>query len=220
MADRRHYTGTKTLQTGWTVAVLAVAVAASMLLGGAIGPAVTVGGVGVVWVAGLVVLGIVDRRHWTRMTEASAFDPGMEAHTSDLQKIIGGQSVSVTTDVPGLFSQAHLIVRANVEGVNASFTVRVEDRESANRGGLTTGDGTFDERYVVRGKEQNVAPLLTKQVREALLAVETPGAFTITADQVRYEVPFTRVTVAELDAAGTAVATVAARLEAVGRESE
>lgn len=216
MTDRRRYTGTKTLQTGWTVAVLVFAVGLSVA--DALSPLVTVAGAGGAWVVGLVALGFRDRRHWHRLTAASTFDPGLAAHTSDLQTIIRGQSVSVSTDVPGLLSQAHLIVRANVEGVDASFTVRVEDAGSADRSGVATGDDALDERFVFRGKEGNVAAVLTDEVRAALLPVETPGVFTVTGDAVTYDVPFTRVTADELDAAADAAATIAARLETVGRE--
>lgn len=216
MADRRRYTGTKTLQTGWTL--LSVLVLAGLAVADALSPLLLVGGVGSVWMLGLVVLGLQDRRHWQRLTAASSFEEGLEAHTSDLQKIIGGQSVTVTTDVTGLLSQAHLQVRANVEGVDASFTVRIEDAETADRGGVTTGDGDFDEQFVVRGKEGNVAAVLTDDVRAAVLTVDTPGTFTVTGEAVTYEIPFTRVTVEELDAAGEAVAAIAARLEAIGRE--
>ena len=216
MTDRRRYTGTKTLQTAWSVAVLVLAV--GLWVSDALTPLVTVAGAGGAWVVGLVALGFRDRRHWQRLTAVSTFDPGLEAHTSDLQTIIRGQSVSVSTDVPGLFSQAHLVVRANVEGVETSFTVRIEDAESTKRDGVTTGDETLDERFVFRGKEGNVAAILTDEVRAVLLAVETPGVFTIASDAVTYDVPFTQVTADELDAAADAAATIAARLETVGRE--
>jgi hypothetical protein len=216
MTDHRRYTGTKTLQTAWTVAVLVLAV--GLWTGDVFSPLVTVAGAGGAWVVGLVGLGFRDRRHWQRLTAASTFDRGLAAHTSDLQTIIRGQSVSVSTDVPGLLSQAHLTVRANVEGVDASFTIRIQDAGSTDRTGVKTGNGELDEQFVVRGKEGNVAAVLTDEVRAALLAVETPGVFTVTGDAVAYDVPFTQVTADELDAAADAAATIAARLETVGRE--
>jgi hypothetical protein len=216
MTDRRRYTGTKTLQTGWTALVFVATVALSFA--GLRSPLVTVAGAGGIWVVGLVVLGLRDRRHWSQLSAASSFDAGIETHTSDLQKILHGQSVTVNTDVPGLLSQAHLFVRANVEGVDASFTIRIEDAASADRAGVTTGDEALDDRFAIRGKEGNVAAVLTDDVREALLAVETPGVFTVTGDAVVYELPFTQVTAAELDAAGDAAAAIAAQLEAIGRE--
>ncbi|MFC7134634.1 MULTISPECIES: hypothetical protein [Salinibaculum] len=216
MADRRRYTGTKTLQTGWTA--LAVLVLAVLTVTDALSPLLLVGGVGGAWVLGLVVLGLRERRHWQRLTAASSFDEGMEAHTSDLQQIIEGQSVTVTTDVSGILSQAHLEVRATVEGVDASFTIRIEADGAGAEGGVATGHPDIDDRFVVRGKEGNVAALLSEDVQSALLAVETPGVVTVTGEAVTYDIPFTRVTVEELDAAGATVATMAARLESIGRE--
>lgn len=216
MTDRRRYTGTKTLQTGWTVVILAAI--AALTVTDALSPLLTVGGAGSVWVLGLAVLGLRDRQHWQRLTAASSFDTGLETHTSDLQKIIEGQSVAVSTDVSGVLSQASLTVRATVEGVDASFTIHIEDAESGGDRSVETGHPDVDERFVARGKEGNVDALLSEDVRSALLAVETPGVVTVTGEAVTYEIPFTRVTVEELDAAGEAVAAMAARLEAIGRE--
>ncbi len=216
MADRRRYTGTKTLQTGWTGVV--VLVASVLAVAGSNSPLVVVAGAGGIWVVGLVVLGVRDRRHWRQLKAASSFDSGLQADTSDLQKIIFGQSVSVSTDVPGLLSQAHLIVRANVEGVDASFTIRIEDADSADEEGMTTGDERLDERFVIRGKEGNVAAVLSDEVRDRLVDLETPGVFTITAAEVTYEIPFTNLSADELDGAGEAAAAIAGQLEAVGRD--
>jgi hypothetical protein len=216
MEDRRCYTGTKTLQTGWTVLVFAVAVVLWMV--DVLSPLVTVTGAGSVWVLGLVAFGLRDRRHWQRLTATSTFDPGLPAHESDLQKIVRGQSVSVSTDVPGVLSQAHLVVRANVEGVDASFTIHIEDADSTERDGVSTGDDALDARFTARGKKANVAAVLTDDVRTALLSVGTPGAFVITAERVAYEIPFTTVTAEELDDAGAAVAALAVRLEELGRQ--
>jgi hypothetical protein len=216
MKDRRRYTGTKTLQTGWTVLVFAVAVVLSV--GDVFPPLVTVAGTGGVWVLGLVAFGLRDRRHWQRLIAASTFDAGLAAHESALQKIVRGQSVSVTTDVPGVLSQAHLVIRANVEGVDASFTIRIEDAGSTKRDGVVTGDDTLDARFTIRGKQANVAAVLTDDVRNALLAVETPGVFTVTGDVVTYEIPFTTVSVDELDDAAEAAAALAVRLEELGHQ--
>lgn len=217
MADRRRFTGTKTLQTVWTVVILLAVVVLEGVVSGLAPTTVSVGGAGVAWVLGLVVLGLRERFHWNRMANASTFEEGMETHTSDLQKILEGQSVTVTTDVPGVFSQAHTIVQSNPEGVDASFTIRILDAGLTNETGLRTGDDTLDERFVITGKEQNVAAILSEDVREALLGVEVSGTFLITASRVQFEVPFTRLTAAELDAAGVAVATIAAHLESLGQ---
>jgi len=219
MTDRRRYTGTKTLQTAWTAVVLGAGVLASVASPGLVsGPVVLVGG-GLTWIGGLVGLALVERQRWKGLVAQSAFDPGVGPNTADLQGIRHGQSVSVTADVPGLLSQAHTTVRANVEGVDASFTVRVTDARTADGDrGLTTGDDTLDERYAIEGDPENVRALLSEGVRGALLAVDLPGTFEITGEAVSFEVPFTRLRPAELDAAAEAVSVVAARIEALGRE--
>lgn len=216
MTDRRCYTGTKTLQTVWTVLVFAATVALSMV--DIFPPLVSIAATGGVWVLGLVAFGLRDRRHWQQLTARSTFDPGLAAHESDLQKIVRGQSVSVSTDVPGVLSQAQLVVRANVEGVDASFTIRIEDSDGTERDGVPTGDDALDARFTIRGKKANVAAVLTDDVRDALSTVETPGVFTVTGDAVTYEVPFTKVTADELDNAGAAAAALAVRVEEIGHQ--
>jgi hypothetical protein len=217
MADRRRYTGTKTLQTAWTV-VVAVAVAGWTVALPTVGsPVLRLGGGGVAWVAGLLVLGVSERRHWRRMVERSTFEPDVGPHTADLQKILQGQSVTVSTDVPGLFSQTHTTITAPVEGVDASFTIRISDSGSADdHQGVQTGNETLDEQFVIRGSEQNLQVLLSADVQAALMDVTTPGTFTVTDERVAYEIPFARLRGSELDAAGEAVATIASRLEDVG----
>ena len=217
MADWRRYTGTKTLQMIWTVVVFAAVAVAEVLLSVSGTPLVAVGG-GLAWVVGLVVLGLRDRRHWNRMVEASTFESDPGAHTADLQKIIQGQSVTVKTDVSGILAQAHTRVRANVEGVDASFKIRIRDVGAAGDGaGLTTGNDALDDRFAIEGSAENVKALLSTEVQAALMDVETPGEFTVTATHVDYEMPFTRLSGDELDAAGRAVAIMAARIEALAQ---
>jgi hypothetical protein len=218
MADWRRYTGTKTLQLGWTVLVLAVVAIIEIVATPGSSPLFTVGGSSLVWVAGLVVLGLRDRRQWNRMVDESSFEPDPGAHTADLQKIIHGQSVTVTTDVPGILSQAHTRVRANIESVDASFKIRISDaaRTDGNRG-ITTGNEALDEQFVIEGTAENVKALLSTDVQSVLMDLETPGTITVTADRATYEVPFTRLTGEELDTAGRAVAIMADRIETVGQ---
>lgn len=216
MADRRRYTGTKTLQAGWTVLLLAVG---TVLVGTSLLPTVlAVGGVGVLWVGGLAVLGLREHRHWNALAAGSSFDRVPSGHTADFQRLIRGKSVTVATDVAGLFTSGHTRVRAPVENVEASFTVRLTDSELTDEDGLRTGDDALDERFVISGAEGNVAALLTQQVRDALLAVDPPGTYTVTPDQVVYEIPFTRLTAEELAAAGESVAVLAHQLEAAGQQ--
>ena len=219
MTDWRRYTGTKTLQTLWTVVIGGLVVGLEGVFPGLAPRLATVAGASVVWLLGLVGLGLYDRRRWRRLTAASAFERGPSPNTADLQGIRHGQSVAVTTDIPGVLSQTHTSVRANVEGVDASFTVRIRGSDAADpESGLTTGDEGLDRRFVIEGTPENVRVLLSEPVRTALLDVETPGTFTVTGDAVVYEIPFTRLRPVELDAAAEAVAVLAARVEAVSSE--
>jgi hypothetical protein len=218
MVDRRRYTGTRLLQVSWTgLVVLAVAVVEGVLSGPA-PAAVTVGGGSVLWLAGLVALGIRERRHWNQLMAASSYDRAPAGHTADFQTIVGGKSVTATTDVAGLVSTEHTRIRAPVEGVDASFRIRIIDDELADADGLRTGVDALDERFTITGSESNVAAILTEDVRDALLTVEAPGTYTVSADRVVFEVPFTHVTAEELEAAGTAVAVLALRVEAVDQQ--
>ncbi len=218
MADWRRYTGTKTLQTGWTLAVLGLAAVVEFALSTGIPAQVTLGVAGLAWILGLALLGLQDRRAWNRMVEESAFESDPGAHTADLQKIIQGQSVTVSTDVSGILAQAHTHVRATIDGVDASFQIRIRDEPSAKaERGLTTGNDAIDERFVIDGSPENVKALLSPDVQAALMGVETPGTITVTADHVVYDIPYTRLTASELDAAGQAVGMMADRIESVGQ---
>jgi hypothetical protein len=211
MADRRRYTATKTLQGAWTILLLVAGVVLTVTP--LVPTAVAIGGVSVLWVGGLVVLGLREHRHWKEVIAASSFDRGTTGQTADLQQIIRGKSVTVTTDVTDILTPGHTQVRAPVEGVDASFTVRITDKELADSDGLQTGIEELDQRFGITGAEGNVAALLTEQTRDALLAVEPPGSYTIMPEQVVYEVPFTRLSADELAAAGEAVAVLALQLE-------
>jgi len=218
MADRRRYTGTRLLQGGWTLAILAVVVFFEGVLSGVVSSTVTVGGGSVLWLVGLVALGVRERRHWRQLIATSSYDRGPPGHTADFQAIVHGKSVTATTDVTGPLSPGHTRVRAAVEGVDASFRVRIADDELASAGGLTTGDEGLDSRFTVTGSEGNVGAILTTDIRDALLAVGAPGTYTVLPDEVVFEVPFTHLTAEELETAGEAVALIALRVEAVGQQ--
>jgi hypothetical protein len=219
MADRRRYTGTKQLQTGWTGLVFALVALAVGPLGGvrsAVPLPVWVGGGSVVWVVGLVVLGVRDRRHWNQMVERSSFEHHRGTRRADLEKLQGGRSVTVTTSIPGVLAGTHLTVRTTVEDVDARFTVELERTEADDTDrGLATGNEQLDERFVITGREGNVARLLSADVQAALMDLDTPGTLTITGTTVEYEVPFTRLSAAELAAIASVTVTVAERVEAV-----
>lgn len=216
MADRRRYTGTKTLQAGWTVLLFVV----GLLVGatGLLSTVVTVGGVSILWVGGLVAVGLREHRHWNDLIATSSFDRGTAGQTADFQQIIRGKSVTVTTDVAGFLTAGHTQVRAPVEGVNASLTVRITDEELTDTEGVRTGVDALDDRFVITGADGNVAALLTEEVRDALLSVDPPGTYSVMPDRVVYEIPFTRLTADELAAAGDAVAVLALQLEAAAKQ--
>jgi len=219
MTDRRPYTGTQTLQVLWSGLALVVVVGLGVLAPGEgllSSPVAFVVPV-VLWFVGLIALGVRERRHWQRLVANSSFQRQTGPRESDLERIVGGHTVRVATRFAGLFSGTHTAVSAPVEGVDASFTIRITHRSVADDdAGLTTGNDPLDERYVIEGTEANIARLLSTDVQEALLAVETPGTWTVTGEQVEYDVPFTRLTPAELETIGEAVAVVAERLETLG----
>lgn len=221
MGNWRCYTGTQRLQLLWTLVALGlVAVTAAAEEPVEVLPSLPtillVGGVG--WVAGLVVLGLRERRQWNAMVERTSFVPQQGPHAADLERIVEGRTVTVTTSVPGLFAQTHTEIETAVDGVEASFTVRFRYVETGGRTrGRQTGVEELDERFVSTGSEENVARLLSTDVQSALLAVRTPGVCTVTGEAVAYDVPFTRLTSEELDTLAALVVTIARRVERVDR---
>lgn len=222
MADRRRYTGTKTLQLAWTIGVVvgtvAVGLAASDPIGSVLARPAVLGGASAAWLLGLIALAWRDRRHWRRLVANSSFDQGSGGSRVDLQRIVKGHSVTVETTVPDVLTQTHTEIRAGVEGVDASFEIRMRNLgEAADDEGLTTGNPALDDRYVIEGSPKNVKLVLSPDVQSALMDVETPGEFTITSDHVVYRIPFTRLSPDELALAAEAVAVLAERLERIGR---
>lgn len=220
MAKRRRYTGTQRLQIAWSLGIFAVF---GLIVGVTQTTAVPVSLVvislllSVVWVVGLGVLGFRERSQWNNMVDQSSFTRQVGPHAADLENIVEGRSVTVSTTVPGLFAQTHTELSANVTGVDASFTVEFERVEDGTPGdGLTTGDDSLDERYVIDGSASNVNRILSQDVRSALMDIQTPGECTVTGETVTFEVPFTTLSPRELDAIAEAVVTIAKRVETVG----
>lgn len=220
MAERRRYTGTQRLQIGWSLGIVVVF---GLLVGVTQTTAVPVSLVvitlllSVVWLVGLGVLGFRERRQWNNMVDQSSFTRQVGPHAADLEKIVDGRSVTVSTTVSGLFSQTHTELSANVTGVDATFTVvfnRVDNGDLDD--GMTTGDDSLDERYVIDGSASNVNRILSQDVRSALMDIQTPGECTVTGETVTFEVPFTTLSPRELDAIAEAVVTIAKRVETVG----
>lgn len=218
MDDWRRYTGTQMLQAGWTI--LALAVAALLLLldpfGGLLAPPVFLTW-SLTWIVGLVVIALFDRRNWNRMVAGSSFQPDTSTRLADLETIKGGRSVTVTTEIPETLAQSHLTVRAPIENVSASFTIRLTNVGTGGTAdGLQTGNEALDDAYVIRGTRENVSQLLSREVQAALMDVETPGTFTITGTAVEYDVPFTRLGPAELETIAETCVTLATRIEEIG----
>lgn len=220
MADRRRYTGTKQLQTGWTgLVVLVVLIGTLSGVLSSLSVPVWVGAASGVWFVGLLALGLRDRRHWNRMVERSSFEHHRGTRRADLEKLQGGRSVTVTTAIPSVLAGTHLRVRTAVENVDASFTVEIERVEEGRTDrGLSTGTEALDERFVITGREGNVARLLSSDVQAVLLDLETPGTLTVTGTEVVYDVPFTRLSADELEAIATVCVEFAERVEEVAQQ--
>lgn len=221
MEGRRRYTDTPTLQLGWSVIVLVILVLSQVVLGtGPVPGPIALLACVLGWFLGLVALGLRERRHWERLVAASSFDRDSSTGPADLQQIVRGRSVVVSTTVAGLLTQTQTEISTSVEGVDASFTIRIADRTTADGDGLTTGNDALDDRFAIRGRERNVARLLSADVQRALLDVETPGSVTVTGESVTFVVPFTRLTADELDGITEAVVTIAERVEQLGRDKQ
>jgi hypothetical protein len=222
MSDRRRYTGTQARQLGWSLLVFVVIVVTQTLLGGpGIIPAPLVFiACTVVWFVGLVAIGLVDRRRWNEMIESSSFQRRSGPDVADLERIIEGYTVTVRTSMPGIFAQTHTTVATSLDGVDAEFTVSITHHSLADGDGLQTGNDTLDERFVIRGRDGNVARILSTEVRRALLELDTPGRCTVTGDTVEYEVPFTRLTADELETIAVVVVVIAKRVEALAGNAE
>ena len=216
MTDWRRYTGTQRLQVGLTI-LAAVVVLLVGVIPFPIDAAVAIIGVAILWFVGLLALGFRDRRHWNRMVEHSSFDVGGGTRETDLERLLGDRSVYVEANMPTPLSQTHTEISAPVEGVDARFTVQFVYDERDASGGVETGIEELDARFRIEGREENVSKLVSPDVASALLDVETPGTCTVTGERVTYEVPFTRLSAAELDTLSDAVVELARQVEAVGK---
>ncbi len=216
MGDRRRYTGTQMLQAIWTVCMLAVGLLIQLVqpvVGGTLNPVVFLVVSGI-WIVGLLVIALYDRRMWNQMVSGSSFQPDTSTRLADLESLRGGRSVVVQTKIPDMFSQSHMEIRTPVEGVDASFTVKLTYvGEGGSADGLQTGNELLDESFVIRGTEQNVSQLLSPEIQAKLLDIDTPGTFTITGNRVRYEIPFTRLSPGELDGIADVSLAIAKRIE-------
>jgi hypothetical protein len=218
MRDWRRYTGTQFLQAIWTLFALAVGAVVQLfepIVDGLLHPAVFLTGSGI-WIVGLFLIALYDRRHWNQMVADSSFKPDTSTRLADLERLQNGRTVVVTTNIPDIFSQTHMTVRTPVEAVDATFTVQLTHVGTGGRErGLQTGNDQLDEAFVIRGTEQTVVQLLPPEIQETLVDIETAGVFTITGDAVECEIPFTRLSVAELEAVTDACVDIAERIEAV-----
>lgn len=220
MAERRRYTGTQRLQIAWSLALalaLGIVFCIDRTAGLPVSAVVLVLLISVAWFVGLGGLGFRERRQWNRMVSASSFSRQAGPHTADLEQIVDGRSVTVSTAVPGPFSQTYTELRTSVAGVDASFTVQFSHEDAPAPGhGITTGNEQFDDQFAIEGSEQNVNRILSPDVRSALLDIDTPGVCTVTGEHVSYEVPFTSLSAEELDVIADALVVIAARVEDVG----
>lgn len=221
MAERRQYTGTQRLQIAWSGGIfvgIGLAVGVGVTVGLPVSLLVVTLVLTVAWFVGLGALGLRERRRWRRMVEASSFEPQIGPHTADLENIVDGRSVTVSTAVPRLLSQTHTEFQTSVNGVEASFTVQFE-RVTATPAtdGASTGTDALDDAFTVEGASQNVDKILSAEVRSALLSIETPGICTVSGEAVTYEVPFTSLRSDELETIAAGIVVIAQRVEQVGR---
>lgn len=224
MSDRRRHTGTQNLQVAWTLLLLAGGVLAALIgiarLDGGLAGGILVVAFGLLWLGGLVGLGLRERRHWNRMVEATAFERESGTRLADLEKLLGGRSVVVSTVMPSLRSQTHTEIRTPVEDVDASFTIEIEYVGDGDAGrGLRTGNEALDERFVIGGAKRNVKRLLSPDVQAALMDVRTVGTCTVTGSEVCYLVPFTRLTPKELDTLSDTIVVIAERVEELAKRT-
>lgn len=211
MADRRRHTRTRPLQVAWTVAAAAafVAVALSPLPVGAVEAAAA----GAVWLAGLLALGRRERTHWRRLAANAGFEPGSRTGLADLQRGVGGRSVTVTRARPGPLSGARTVVRTAADGVGRETEVTMERVGDGSGRGLATGNPTLDREWVVDGPPGAVEEILSADVQSALMDVPVAGTLAVGEESVTFTVPFTRLAPGELGACARGVAAVADRLE-------
>lgn len=217
MVDRRAATGTKTLQTAWSALAL-LALGAAAVGRPALIDATTVAAGGGAWLLGLVVLGWRERRAWNRLVAGSGFERQSPGSMADLHRIVKGHTVTVATDVPGLLSQTHTVVATTVEGVDADLRIDLKHvGAGGGDAGHETGNPALDAAWVIDGSDRNVDLLLSADVQSGLMDVAVPARIEITRTRVTCRVPFTRLTAAELATLAECVATIAERMERLGR---
>lgn len=217
----RRYTGTQRLQGVWSLACLLLvgtALAIDAVSSLSVQPPLVLAVVGVLWLAGLVLLGLRERRQWNEMVDASSFSQQIGPHATDIETILQGRSVTATTTVPSVVSQTHTEVSTTLTEVDASFTVTFDVLDGdESRGSVTTGVDEIDRKFAIQGSKQNVSRILSPDVRDRLVEIETPGVCTVTGDHVTFDVPFTALSPAELETLAEAVVTIAIRVEEIGQ---
>ena len=216
MDDWRRVTGTQFLQAIWTILALAVGAVIQLLgpvVDGLLHPMVFFS-LSAVWIAGLLIIALYDRRRWSQMVDQSSFKTDMGTTLADLETIKAGRSVTVRTQIPDILSQAYMTIRTAVEGVGASFTVQLRYVGSGGADeGIQMGNDELDDAFVIRGSKENVAQLLSPEIQAMLLDIETIGTLTITGSNVEYEIPFTRLESGELEQLSTVTVEMAEQVE-------
>ena len=222
MGDRRRYTGTQMLQALWTVFALAIGALIQLLqpiVGGMLDPVVflTVSGL---WIVGLLGIALYDRHKWGEMVSGSSFQPDTSTRIADLESLKGGRSVVVLTTIPDMLSQTHMEVRTPIEGVNASFTIKLSYvGDGGSEEGIQIGTEALDESFVIRGNRDNISQLLSPEIQSQLMDIETEGTFTITGNAVEFEIPFTRLAPTELEQVADVSLAIAEHVESLAGSS-
>lgn len=220
MVQLRRYTGTTLLAAGWT-ALLAV-VAYLVLVRGLVSvPAVAGQGPAVVlaaaWLVGLGLFRWRDRRHWLAMAQGAGFSPQHGGRgLLPLQKSYRLRTITAAAE-GSLVGRRHTLVRASVNQVEAPVEMALRHREAvAEDTGFTTGNPTIDAAWVLEtNSTRHLKAVLDHEMQSAMMDLTVEGTLRVTNRAVTFEVPFVRLSAAELVQVAELVTTAAERLEGV-----
>jgi hypothetical protein len=220
MGQLRRYTGTTLLAAGWT-ALLAVVAYAVVVRGVVSIP--TVAGQGpvvvlaVAWLVGLGLLRRRDRRHWLAMAQGAGFSPqhggrGLVA----LQKSYRLRTITAAAE-GSLVGRRHTVVRASVNQVEAPIEMDLHHRQAVEEAaGFTTGNPTIDAAWRLEtNSTRHLKAVLDHELQSAMMDLTVEGTLHVTNRAVTFEVPFVRLSAAELAQVAELVTTAAERLEGV-----
>jgi hypothetical protein len=213
------FAGRKTVAAAWSVAV-AIATLVWVVATGPdiVGSVTTIGAIaGVVWFLGLAALRHKAKRHWLHTAEVGEFSPQANERGTypALQATIRGRTVTAVASAPGFFAEDHTILKTAVSNVERS--VSIQGRHvggGVERRGPTVSNPALDESFIFAGSTLALLPeILSPEVQSAMMDLEVPGTLSVRDGAVTYEVPFTRLSAAQLRRCARVVATIAVEME-------